>query len=46
MKFLGFPGDMTTLNILRIVISEYNNLSNGMLIFNKQSDKIYTTDAN
>ncbi|RCK60377.1 hypothetical protein Cantr_08042 [Candida viswanathii] len=46
MKFLGYPGDRTTLNILKIVILEYDKLSHGKLLFNKNGDRISTRDCN
>ncbi|KAI5963552.1 uncharacterized protein KGF55_002432 [Candida pseudojiufengensis] len=46
MKFFGFNGDFKTFQILKIIIDEYNLLSNGNSIFNKFGCKILTKDDN
>ncbi|KAI5968736.1 hypothetical protein CANMA_002172 [Candida margitis] len=46
MKFLGYSGDFVTYNILKMVIDEYNAMSNGNSFFNKYGSKVLTRDDN
>ncbi|KAL6449551.1 hypothetical protein SBY92_004465 [Candida maltosa Xu316] len=46
MKFLGFPGDIQTFNILKVVIMECDRMKNGKSVFNKHGDLIFTPDDN
>ncbi|KAI3404072.2 hypothetical protein KGF56_003108 [Candida oxycetoniae] len=46
MTFLGYGGDYTTYNILKIVIEEYDALSNGKSVFNESGSKVLTKEDN
>ena len=46
MKFMGFPGDVSTCNILKVVIDQYNAMARGKSVLNKFGARVFTKDDN